>query len=162
MSKSLGNYIGINEPPEEIYGKTMSIPDQLIEKYLRLISGLTPAEIEAALKLKPRDAKAALAGQLVKRLHGEEAAARAEADFDRKFRQREVPEEISDRAVSSPDDLVATLVEVELAKTRGDAKRLVEQGGVRVNGEKASSKTKLKDGDVLQAGKRSFVRIRLK
>ncbi len=95
MSKSLGNYIGINEPPEEIYGKTMSIPDPLIEKYLRLISGFSHAEVEATLAMKPRDAKAALARQLVKRLHGEEAAARAEADFDRKFRQREVPEEIA-------------------------------------------------------------------
>ena len=162
MSKSLGNYIGINEPPEEIYGKTMSIPDQLIDKYLRLISGLPRDEVEATLKLKPRDAKAALARQLVKRLRGEEAAARAEADFDRKFRQREVPAQVPDRAVSNPDDLVGTLVEVELAATRGVAKRLVEQGGVRVNGEKASPETKLKDGDVLQAGKRSFVRIRLR
>src|ERR1700730_2976079 len=64
MSKSLGNYIGINEPPEQIYGKTMSIPDPLIEKYLRLISGLSPAEVDATLKLKPRDAKAALARRL--------------------------------------------------------------------------------------------------
>jgi tyrosyl-tRNA synthetase len=162
MSKSLGNYIGIIEPPEEIYGKTMSIPDQLIEKYVRLISGLGAAEVEATLKLNPRDAKAALARQLVKRLHGEEAAARAERDFDRKFRQREAPEQIPERAVSNPDDLVGTLVEAELAVTRGAAKRLVEQGGVRVNGEKASSDTRLKDGDVLQAGKRSFVRIRLR
>ena len=162
MSKSLGNYIGINEPAEEIYGKTMSIPDPLIEKYLRLISGLSPAEVDATLKLKPRDAKAALARRLVMRLHGEERAARAEADFDRKFRQREVPEQIREGAVSNPDDLVGSLVEVELAATRGAAKRLVEQGGVRVNGEKALSDTELKDGDVLQAGKRSFVRIRLK
>jgi tyrosyl-tRNA synthetase len=162
MSKSLGNYIGISEPPEEIYGKTMSIPDQLTEKYLRLISGLTPAEVETILKLKPRDAKAALARQLVKRLQGDAAAAQAEADFDRKFRHREVPEEIPERAASNPDDLVGTLVEVELAATRGAAKRLIEQGGVRVSGKKASPETKLKDGDVLQAGKRSFVRIRLR
>ena len=162
MSKSLGNYIGISEAPAEIYGKTMSIPDQLIEKYLRLISGLSAEEVEATLTFKPRDAKAALARQLVKRLHGEEAAARAEEDFDRKFRQREVPDEIPERVVSNPDDLVGTLVEVELAATRGAAKRLIEQGGVRVNGEKSSAETKLRDGDVLQAGKRSFVRIRLK
>ncbi|MGH7762130.1 MAG: tyrosine--tRNA ligase [Candidatus Dormibacteraceae bacterium] len=161
MSKSLGNYIGINEAPEEIYGKTMSIPDQLTEKYLRLISGLGPVEVEATSKLKPRDAKAALAHQLVRRLHGEDAAARAEADFDRKFRRREAPEQVPERAVSNPGDLVGTLVEVELVATRGAAKRLVEQGGVRVNGEKALSDTRLKDGDVLQAGKRSFVRIRL-
>jgi tyrosyl-tRNA synthetase len=162
MGKSLGNYIGISEPPEEVYGKTMSIPDQLIEKYLRLISGLGPAEVEATLKLKPRDAKAALARRLVTRLHGEEAAALAEADFDRKFRQRDLPEFVADRHASKPDDLVGTLVEVEFAKTRGDAKRLIDQGGVRVNGEKASSDTTLHDGDVLQAGKRSFVRIRLR
>ena len=162
MSKSLGNYIGINEPPEQIYGKTMSIPDPLTEKYLRLISGLSRAEVDATLKLKPRDAKAALARQLVKRLHGEEAAARAESDFDRKFRQRDLPEYVADRIASNPDDLVGTLVEVEFAKTRGDAKRLIDQGGVRVNGQKASAETRLGDGDVLQAGKRSFVRIRLK
>jgi len=162
MSKSLGNYIGLAEPPDEIYGKTMSIPDQLIEKYLRLVSGISASEVEATLRLKPRDAKAALARRLVKRLHGEEAAARAEADFDRKFRHREAPEEIPERAVSNLEDLIGTLVEVEFAKTRGDAKRLIDQGGVRVNGDKASGGTKLSDGDVLQAGKRSFVRIRLK
>src|SRR6202011_2983857 len=131
MSKSVGNYIGISEPPEQIYGKTMSIPDPLIEKYSRLISGLSPSEIEATLKLKPRDAKAALARQLVKRLHGEDAAARAEADFDVKFRKRDVPEEMPNRAISDPQDLVGTLVEVEVAKSRGDAKGLLEQGGVR-------------------------------
>jgi tyrosyl-tRNA synthetase len=162
MSKSLGNYIGISEPPEQIYGKTMSIPDPLIEKYLRLISGLSPSEIGDILKLKPRDAKAALARRLVKRLHGDEAAARAEADFDVKFRKRDVPEEMTERSVSNPTDLVGTLVEVEFAKSRGDAKRLVDQGGVRVNGGKASADTRLRDGDVLQSGKRNFVRIRLK
>jgi tyrosyl-tRNA synthetase len=75
---------------------------------------------------------------------------------------REAPEQVPEHAVSDANDLVGTLVEVELAATRGAAKRLVEQGGVRVNGEKASSATRLHDGDVLQAGKRSFVRIRLK
>jgi tyrosyl-tRNA synthetase len=162
MSKSLGNYIGISEPAEQIYGKTMSIPDPLTGKYLRLISGLSTAEIETTLKLKPRDAKAALARQLTKRLHGEEAAARAEADFDVKFRKRDVPEEIPDRSITAPQDLVGTLVEVGLARGRGDAKRLIDQGGVRVNGEKASAESKLHEGDVLQAGKRNFVRIRLK
>ena len=162
MGKSLGNYIGLTEPPEEIYGKTMSIPDTLTEKYLRLVSGLTGQELDAVLAMKPRDAKAALARQLVKRLHGEEAAARAEADFDRKFRRREMPEDVAERKVSNPDDLVATLVEVGFAKSRGDARRLIEQGGVRVNGEKATPEMKLGDGDVLQAGKRNFVRIRLR
>ena len=162
MSKSLGNYIGINEPPEEIYGKTMSIPDQLIEKYVRLVSGFDERQKAEVLAMKPRDAKAALAGQLVKRLHGEEAARRAEADFDVKFRKHSTPEEVPERVATNPDDLLATLVEVGFAKSRGDARRLVEQGGIRINGEKAAEGAALKDGDVLQAGKRNFVRIRLK
>jgi tyrosyl-tRNA synthetase len=162
MSKSLGNYIGINEPPEEIYGKTMSIPDQLIEKYVRLVSGFDEKQKAEVLTMKPRDAKAALARQLVQRLRGEEAARRAEEDFDVKFRQHSTPDAVRERVATKPDDLLATLVEVGFAKSRGDARRLVEQGGIRINGEKAAESAALKDGDVLQAGKRNFVRIRLK
>ena len=162
MSKSLGNYIGLTEPPEEIYGKTMSIPDRLTEKYLRLASGLSRPEVEKVLAMKPRDAKAALARQLVGRLHGEDAAARAEADFDRKFRQHDLPDHVEERAVSTAGDLVATLVEVGFAKSRSDARRLIDQGGVRVNTQPASPETRLHDGDVLQSGKRNFVRIRVR
>ena len=163
MSKSLGNYIGISEPPEQIYGKTMSIPDPLIEKYLRLISGLSPSEIEATLKLKPRDAKAALARQLVKRLHGEEAAARAETDFDQKFRQHLAPDEMPEIVPSNPEDLTQTLVEAGLARTRSEANRLIQQGGVSVKGTRVSGLPfRLEDGDVVKVGKRNFVRIRLK
>ena len=162
MSKSLNNFIGLTEPPEQIYGKAMSIPDPLTEKYLRLVSGLPDAELQAALALKPRDAKAALAKQLVRRLHGEEAAARAEADFETKFRKREIPEEVGELVADDPADLPATLVQAGFAKSRGDARRLIEQGGIRVNGEKAVLETMTKDGDVLQAGKRSFVRIRVR
>jgi tyrosyl-tRNA synthetase len=162
MSKSLNNYIGLTEPPEEIYGKTMSIPDTLTEKYLRLVSGLAGPELEGVLALKPRDAKAALARQLVKRLYGDKAADAAEADFDVKFRKREIPQDIADLVTDNPADLVATLLQAGFAKSRGDARRLIEQGGVRVNGEKAAPDAKLRDGDVLQAGKRSFVRIRVR
>ena len=162
MSKSLGNYIGINEPPAEIYGKTMSIPDALTEKYVRLVSGLDADGRASVLAMKPRDAKAALARQLVKRLHGEAAAAAAEEDFNVKFRRREIPEDMAEHVAATPSDLTATLVESGLAKSRGDARRLVEQGGVRINGEKAALEAALKDGDVLQAGKRNFVRIRVR
>lgn len=161
MSKSLGNYIAIAEPPEQIYGKTMSIPDRLTEKYVRLISGLERADQDRVLAMKPRDAKASLASQLVKRLHGEEAARRAEEDFNTKFRKREIPEDIPERRISDPRDLLGALVETGLARSRGDARRLIDQGGVRINGEKAALNGALKDGDVLQAGKRSFVRIRV-
>jgi tyrosyl-tRNA synthetase len=161
MSKSLGNYIGLAEPPEQIYGKTMSIPDRLIEKYVRLISGLDRQQQAEVLAMKPRDAKAALARQLVKRLHGEEATRRAEQDFDVKFRKREIPDDMPVRSVSDPRDLLGALVETGLATSRGDARRLIDQGGVRINGDKAGPDAGLKEGDVLQAGKRRFVRIRV-
>jgi tyrosyl-tRNA synthetase len=162
MSKSLNNYIGLTEPPTEVYGKTMSIPDSLTEKYLRLVSGLSGSELDRVLTLKPRDAKAALARQLVKRLYGDDAAAAAEADFDSRFRKREIPEEIDELVAANPGDLVSTIVQAAFAKSRGDARRLIDQGGIRINGQKADTGSKLKDGDVLQAGKRSFVRIRVR
>ncbi len=160
MSKSLGNYIGVSEAPEQIYGKTMSIPDRLLEKYVRLTSGLGRKERDEVLALKPRDAKAALARRLVQRLHGEEAAARAEADFDTRFRDRGMPQDIPERSVANLEDLPGVLVEAGLAPSRGRARGLIEQGGVRVNGEKIGLDWKLQDGDVVQVGKRNFVRIR--
>jgi len=160
MSKSLGNYIGVSEAPEQIYGKTMSIPDRLLEKYVRLTSGLGSKEMDEVLALKPRDAKAALARRLVHRLHGEEAAASAEGDFETRFRRREVPEDVPQRSITDLEDLPGALVESGLARSRGDARRLIEQGGVRVNGQKIGLDWKLRDGDVVQAGKRNFVRIR--
>jgi len=160
MSKSLGNYIGVSEAPEQIYGKTMSIPDRLLEKYVRLTSGLPRAEMDEMLAQKPRDAKAALARRLVGRLHGDEAAARAEKDFETKYRRREAPEDVPERGVTDLEDVPGALVEAGLARSRGDARRLIDQGGVRVNGEKIGLDWKLRDGDVVQSGKRNFVRIR--
>jgi len=123
---------------------------------------LSGSDLDHVLKLKPRDAKAALAKQLVKRLHGDDAAEAAEAGFDSRFRKREMPQDIDELAAENPEDLVSTIVQAALAKSRGDARRLIDQGGIRINGEKARADSKLKDGDVLQAGKRSFVRIRVR
>jgi tyrosyl-tRNA synthetase len=164
MSKSLGNYIGISEPPEEIYGKTMSIPDQLTEKYLRLVSGLSPSELGAALAMKPRDAKAALARQLAKRLQGEEAAARAEADFETKFRKRDAPSEIEEHPVETgfPIGLIEAMVSGGLARSNGEARRLIDQRGIKVNGTLATTNDPLKPGDVVQVGKRRWVRFVVK
>ncbi|HEY1420427.1 MAG TPA: tyrosine--tRNA ligase [Candidatus Dormibacteraeota bacterium] len=161
MSKSLGNYIGVSESPEQIYGKAMSIPDRMTEKYVRLVSGLDPKQQAEVLAMKPRDAKAALARQLVARLRGAEAALGAEEDFELKFRRREIPDAVPEHVTTTPADLVGVLVEGGLAKSRGDARRLVDQGGVRINNEKVGMDATLKDGDVLQAGKRNFVRIRV-
>jgi len=159
MSKSLGNYIGIAEPPEEIYGKTMSLPDTLTERYLRLVSGLPEKEVEAVLMLPPREAKAALARQLVRRLHGEEAAKRAEEDFDRRFRRRELPEVLEEHLIAGPTDIISLLVATGVAKSRNDGRRLVEQGGVRVNGAKVGFSPAPLAGDVISARRRN---IRLK
>ena len=155
MGKSLGNYIGLTEPPEQIYGKTMSIPDSLIEKYLRLVSGLSPREIDAVLALKPRDAKAALARQLVKRLHGEEAAGRAEADFDRRFRRRELPVDVAERHVPEPQrrDIINVLIDTHRAHSRGEVRRLIEQGGVRVDGTKVGVDFEFTSDAILEVGK---------
>lgn len=161
MSKSLGNYIGITDPPEQMYGKTMSIPDPLTERYLRLVSDLQPAEIERILSLGPRDAKAALARRLVERLHGAEAAAAAEDDFDRRFRRRQLPEELPEHTPGNPADLVGTLVELGWYPTRTRARRVVEQGGARVNQQRVGLDHVLDDGDILQAGKHNVVRVRL-
>jgi tyrosyl-tRNA synthetase len=159
MSKSLGNYIGISEPPEEIYGKTMSIPDQLTEKYLRLISGFSPSEVEATLKLKPRDAKAALARQLVKRLHGEEAAAQAEAAFTRQFVRKQEPETLEEHQITGPTDIISLLVDTGIAKSRNEARRLAQQGGVRKNSEKVDENAQAATGDVISA-RRRFIRLK--
>lgn len=153
MGKSLNNYIGLTEPPEQIYGKTMSLPDSLIEKYVRLISGLDADRQNEVLALKPRDAKAALARRLVTRLVGEAAAERAEQDFDTKFRKREIPAE-RETYDKTPADLVSFLVEIGIAGSRNDARRLVEQGGVRINGEKVGLDSTPVKGDVVSARRR--------
>ncbi len=154
MGKSLGNYIGLTEPPEEIYGKTMSIPDKLTEKYLRLVSSLPVDEIERVFAMKPRDAKAALARQLVKRLHGEEAAARAEAHFVSQFVRKEIPSQKEEHRIEGPADIVSLLVATGIATTRGEARRLAEQGGVRKNGEKVEPTATAAAGDVISARRR--------
>ena len=154
MSKSLGNYIGISEPPEEVYGKTMSIPDSLTQRYARLL--LQREELPE----NPRDAKAAVARGLVERLHGPQAAAAAEAEWERRFRQREQPSEIGELRPSRPN-LITVLLEAGFAKSASEARRLLQQGGVRVDGVKVDGDVALADGNVVSAGKRHFVRVRL-
>ncbi len=159
MSKSLGNYIGISEAPAEIYGKTMSIPDSLTEKYLRLASGLAPSQVAEVLALKPRDAKAALAKQLVRRLHGEEAARRAEDAFVQQFVKKQQPDQVEDHTMAGAGDIVSLLVATGIAKSRNEARRLAQQGGVRKNGVKVDENASAEPGDVISA-RRRFVRLK--
>ena len=162
MSKSLNNYIGLSEPPEQIYGKTMSIPDPLIEKYVRLISGLDEREQAEVLAMKPRDAKAALAHQLVKRLHGEEPARRAEEDFDLKFRRHQTPDRIDEFETGFPIRLIEAMVSSGLAESNREARRLIEQRGVKIDGVVATGDDALNPASVVQVGKRRWIRFVVK
>ena len=141
MSKSLGNYIGVAEPPEEIYGKVMSIPDSLILQYFELLTDVPDAELEEfrqALEketVNPMDLKKRLAREIVTQLYSDQAAAEAEEHFARVVQQKEVPEEIK-LGQRHRVTLRDYLVENNLAKSKSEAKRLIEQGAVYVNGER--------------------------
>lgn len=170
MSKSLNNYIGIHEPPQQIYGKTLSVPDELIVPYFTLATDVPKAEIARlaeAMKagaLNPRDAKRQLARELVTLYHSAEAAARAEAEFDQVFARKEVPDEIADFVVRSNAEvpLAKLIVDSGGAKTNSEARRMIEAGGVKLNGEKISDvmlRITLDKPALLRVGKRFFVRL---
>jgi tyrosyl-tRNA synthetase len=162
MSKSLGNHIGVSEPPGEMYGKTLSIPDAAMESWYRLLFG------EALPDLGPRDAKRALARRVVARFHGDEAALSAEAEFDRVFVQHAAPEEMDEHAVPAeagggPVHLPA-VVAAAVGISRSQARRLLEQGAVKLDGERVVEQdvpAPRLDGAVLQVGKRQFRRLRV-
>ncbi len=170
MSKSLGNYIGINEPPAEIFGKLMSISDELMWRYIELLSF---ESLEAVQKRKrdvkegrnPRDVKVAFAKEIVARFHGAGAADAAVADFEARFRRDEIPADIIEVSIASKGGslvLPQVLKQAGLTASTSEAVRMIEQGGVKMDGAKAGDKTlKLDRGTqvVLQVGKRKFARV---
>jgi tyrosyl-tRNA synthetase len=175
MSKSLGNYIGINEPPQEIFGKVMSISDELMWRYYELLTDLTMPEIEqlktsgSGGKKNPRDIKVDLAKRIVTDFHSNSAADAAEEEFVRRFRNKEIPDEMEERTLPSAYPkgwgLPQLLVEVGLAESKAEARRLIEQGGVFIDGSRqtiVNSSRPEKPGMsiVLRVGKRRFVRVR--
>jgi tyrosyl-tRNA synthetase len=160
MSASLGNYIGLAEPPEEQFGKTMRISDELLQDYYRLVmeSNEDPARME------PMEAKLALARFIVRRSHGEEAAAQAEAHFTRVVREGQAPEEVPevDVPAGDPAHLPALLVELFHMPSTSEARRLIAQGGVKLDGAVVRDLDVPRaalGGALLQAGKRQFVRF---
>jgi len=169
MSKSLGNYIGINEPPEEIYGKTMSIPDFLIYPYFELATDVDSselAEIKRSLEdpeVNPMDLKRRLARRLVAMYHGEEAAKRAEEAFDKVFRRREVPDEVPEYVLNQDRIwIVRLLTSSGLASSNSEARRLIAQGGVYIDGRRVTDpnlEVEFKGGEVVKVGKRRFLRV---
>jgi tyrosyl-tRNA synthetase len=142
MSKSLGNYVGITEPPAEMFGKLMSISDELMWKYYSLLTDLSAGEIAArqaavsAGQLHPKQAKVDLARMIVTDFHGAAEAERAASGFDRRFTRREVPEDVAERPMLAGTMIEHLLLETSLAQSGSDATRKVQQGAVRIDGEK--------------------------
>ena len=162
MSKTLDNYIGITEPPEEIYGKTMRVPDSALDTWYRLLTGAPPPPDQP-----PRDAKRLLARELVERFHDPDAAARAEAHFDRLFVERGAPEDVEEATFEPADGTVhvPAVLEALFGLSRSEGRRLLAQGGVRVDGEPLGADdhdlpAERLDGALLQVGKRRFRRMR--
>jgi tyrosyl-tRNA synthetase len=160
MSKSVGNQIGIAEPPGEMYGKTLSVPDAVLGEYYALLLGREPPGDES-----PRDAKRALARALVERFHGPDAAVEAQAAFDRVFVSRELPEEIEELEVVSNGSVhLPELIASAFGGSRSEARRAIAQGGVKLDGEPVDAldlPAAELDGRVLQVGKRRFRRLRV-
>ena len=160
MSKSYGNYVGITEPPREIYGKIMSISDQLMLRYYEL---LTDENLGQVKKMPPRQAKAKLAKEIVQKYYGQTEAKRAEEEFEKVFVKREVPEGIKLVKISENKIwVVDLLVKARLATSKNEAKRLIAQGGVKVNQKKLENPDTdlLMDKEyIIQVGKRKFRKI---
>lgn len=174
MSKSLGNYIGVDEPADQMYGKTMSIPDEQIVTYFELLTDVDSSEIKKmqsamdAGEMNPRDAKMRLAKELVSLYHDRAAADAAEAEFIRVFRQGKAPDDMPE--VSLPDGYVVDgsissidlLSQLGLVSSNSEARRLIRQGAVRVDGVRVTderSRVPVRHGTVVQVGKRRFARI---
>ncbi|SDT41964.1 tyrosyl-tRNA synthetase [Paenibacillaceae bacterium GAS479] len=176
MSKSLGNYIGIDEEAGEMFGKAMSIPDSLMPKYFSLATDLPADELASLLKgleeetLHPMEAKQLLAHTLVRQYHGSEAADAAKGRFREVFQERVLPEQIDEALLSTTEledgriRLTRLLTLLGLAASGSEARRSVQQGAVRLGSQRlddASAEITVKDGDVLQVGRRRIMRIRL-
>jgi tyrosyl-tRNA synthetase len=169
MSKSLDNYVGFTDTPLDSYGKIMSLPDNLIAPYYKLCSEVPLAVIDELVKTlaagaNPRDSKASLAREIVRSYHGEAAALKAESDWNKQFRQGGQPDDIEDFTVKVGTPIIDILTQSGLAKSKTDARRLIEQGGVRLREVVVmlSDSPKPKDGDILQVGKRRYLKLRLK
>ncbi|WP_029452073.1 tyrosine--tRNA ligase [Clostridium algidicarnis] len=169
MSKSLGNYIGIYDSPELMYTKTMEIPDDLIIKYFELATDIHPDKINemkanlASDSVNPRDVKMSLAKEIVRLYHSEEDSLKAEHHFVHVFQKNQMPEDLEPVKITDTMNFIEVIVYAKLASSNSEARRLITQGGVRINGEKVNdfNDVKLKDEDIIQVGKKKFAKIKL-
>jgi tyrosyl-tRNA synthetase len=169
MSKSLDNYIGVNDTPKEIYGKTLSIPDKLIYQYFELatdISKIELTDIKKSLdnpKNNPRDIKRTLARTFVRMYHSQEAATSAEEEFDRIFVEKSIPDTIEEFKMHAPMTITVLMAEAKLAASKSEARRLVDQGGVSIDNERVTDPNALlpdKSEFILKVGKRKFLKVK--
>ncbi|MCI4464110.1 MAG: tyrosine--tRNA ligase [Caldisericum sp.] len=171
MSKSLGNYVGITEDPKTMFGKIMSIPDELIAEYYYLILDVDDEkakEIEESIKegkVNPRDLKLELAKGIVEIFHGKDEAQKAYDNFIKVFSKRELPEEVEELHIENfvtdgVVDIVNLLVSLNILPSKSEVKRLIEQGGLKINEERVTSfKVKVSNGDILRVGKKQFYKL---
>lgn len=174
MSKSLDNYIGISDPSNEIFGKTLSIRDELIYTYFELTTDVSKEELESIKtqlendKVNPRDLKRELARTIVALYYDEESAKHAEAEFDKIFINKGIPEDIETHDFSEEEktiNICDLILEVKFASSKGEAKRLVKQGGVSINGDKISDfgqDIAIENDMILKVGKRKFIKLIIK
>jgi tyrosyl-tRNA synthetase len=168
MGKSKGNYVGIDEPPEVKYGKTMSIPDSAMRNWFELVTRWTPEQINELLdavergKVHPMEAKKKLAWEIVSIFDGGEAADKAAAHFERVHQQRKLPEDMPSRVLTEPTNIVDIIYDADFAPSKSQARRLVQQGAVRLDGEKITdikTEIEVEEEAVLRVGKRRFLQL---
>lgn len=164
MSKSLGNYIGIDEEANIMYEKCMKVPDNLIIKYFELTTDVDSQELLREERVNPRDIKMRLGREIVKLYHGEEAAVNAEEHFKIVFQNKEVPEDIDEIEACPDEGIVDVIMKAGLATSRSEVRRLIDQGGVKVNGRtlEGFKDVNLSSGDVIKIGKNKFAKILMK
>lgn len=168
MSKSTGNYVGVDEAPETKYGKTMSIPDEAMRNWFELLTRWTPDDIDQLLdrveqgQVHPMEAKKKLAWEIVSIFDGDEAADRAADHFERVHQKRQLPEDMPVYPLAEPSNVVNIIYDAEMARSKSQARRLVQQGAVRLDGEKIKSidfDVEVEDEAVLRVGKRRFLHL---
>ena len=166
MSKSLGNYIGVDESPNEIYGKVMALADNMIIQYFELLTDVPDSELADFRRqlvgntINPMILKKRLAVELVTQLHGREEAVKADENFTKVFQNREMPEEITEFEVAADEDIRDIVTRANIAKSRSDANRLLQQGAISIDGVKINgSKTPYQNGNIIRVGKHHFIKV---
>ena len=165
MSKSLGNYIAFNDTPKDMFGKIMSIPDYLITKYMRLLTDVPKEKIEEyerlmkERKINPRDVKMELAHIITSHFYGKDIADREKEEFIKVFSKKELPDEIPEVKINDDEKLVDLLFRIGAASSKSEAKRLITQGGVKIDGERVNDINSAAREGILRVGKRKFFRL---